>query len=120
MGEVFDKLCPYYIQYGMTYDQYWHGDPWALRAYKQAYLMKRKSENFLGWLNGIYTQRALAVVIHNAFSRSGTPPLKYYEEPLDIFPKTEAEKQADMEKKQDALIAGLGAWKDMWDSNHKQ
>ena len=118
MSEVFERLCPYYLMYGMTYDQYWFGDPWQMRAYKESYMLRNKRENEMAWVQGIYFTNALGVVISNAFSKKGTPPKKYLSEPLDIFPKTEAEEKAAEEEKQRKLIAGLGAWKRMFDASH--
>lgn len=120
MSEIFERLCPYYMSYGMTYDQYWHGDPWSLKAYKDAYNLRNRHQNEMFWINGIYTLNALAVVIGNAFGKKGSPPRKYLEKPLDIFPKTEMEEKAEMEKKQRELIAKLGAWKTLFDAAHKE
>lgn len=119
MSEIFERLCPYYMSYGMTYDQYWHGDPWSLKAYKESYLLQRRRRNEEMYINGIYTMNALSVVIGNAFSKKGTPPRKYLDKPLDIFPKTEAEEAAEQEQKQKELIAKLSAWKAAFDARKK-
>lgn len=120
MSEIFERLCPYYMSYGMTYDEYWHGDPWSLRHYKTAYNLRNRHENEMLWLQWLYSLNALSVVIGNAFSKKGTPPRKYVEAPFDVFPKTEAEEAAEMEKKQKELIAKLSAWKTLFDANKKQ
>ena len=52
--------------------------------------------------------------------QEGAPPRKYVEAPFDVFPKTEAEEAAEMEKKQKELIAKLSAWKTLFDANKKQ
>lgn len=119
MSEVFERLCPYYLMYGMTYDQYWHGDPWSLKAYKEAYFLQQRSANEMAWLSGAYVMNAVSVVIGNAFSKKGTPPKRYLEKPLDVFPKTEAEMKAEEEEKQRKLIQGLTAWKAMFEAAHK-
>ena len=67
------------------------------------------------WVQGMYFANALSVVLSIAFSKNGTPK-KYMEKPLDIFPKTEAEEAAELEQKQQALIAGLSAWKKMFEA----
>lgn len=119
MSEVFERLCPRYMSYGMTYNQYWHGDPWSLKSYREAYFLRNRHENEMMWIQGLYTLNALSVVIGNAFSKKGTPPRKYLEKPLDIFPKTEAEEEAEMEQKQRELIAKLSAWKTVFDMAKK-
>ena len=104
----------------MTYDQYWHGDPWSLKYYKDAHNLRNRRENEMLWVNGIYMVNALSVAIGNAFSKKGTPPKKYLEKPLDIFPKTEAEEAAEMERKQRELIAKLSVWKTAFDAAKNQ
>ena len=119
MSEIFERLCPVYMSYGMTYEQYWYGDPWSLRAYKDAHMLRRKERNLFSWLDGLYTYSALNTVLANAFASKGTPPRKYLEQPLDIFPKTEAEEQAEQERKRRELVLKLTAWKKMFDNAKK-
>lgn len=120
MSEIFERLCPYYMSYGMTYDQYWHGDPWSLKDYKTAHGLRMREQNQMLWVQGLYSMNALSVVIGNAFSKKGTPPRKYLEKPLDIFPKTETEQKVEMEQKQQELIAKLSIWKKMFDEAKKE
>ena len=106
--EVFTELCPMYIAYGMTYEQYWEGDPWMVRAYAQSYLLKRKIENENAWILGAYIANAFGTVIANAF---GKKKANYLDKPLDIFPKTEAEKQMEIREGRKKLINWLNAFK---------
>ena len=102
--EIFTELCPVYIAYGMTYEQYWYGDPWITRAYAQAHLLKRKIQNENMWIMGSYMANAFGVVIANAFSKKR---LKYFDKPMEIFPKTEAEKKAEVREEKRKLITYL-------------
>lgn len=92
----------------MTYEQYWYGDPWMTRAYAQAYLLKRKIENENAWILGAYMANAFGTVVSNSF---GGKRNKYLEKPLDIFPKTEAEKQAEIREERRKLITWLNGMK---------
>ena len=87
--------------YGMTYDEFWFGDPWMARAYAQYYLLKRRQMNEELWLEGIYVANAFQTVLGNAF---GKQKLKYLEKPLDIFEKTEAEKEREVMNERQKLI----------------
>jgi len=116
MSEIFQRLCPYYMSYGMSYEEYWHGDPWAMKDYKEAYMLRNRQANTMAWVQGVYFTDALSCVIGNAFGKKGSPPRKYMAEPLDIFPKTEAEQEAETERKQQELIAKLSAWKAAFDA----
>ena len=101
-------MCPLYIVYGMTYEQYWYGDPWMTRAYAQAYLSRRKVENEQAWIQGAYIANAVTVAIANAF---GKRKVDYLKQPLDLFPKTEAETQEEIRKEREKLIAWLNRMK---------
>ena len=90
-----------YMAYGMTYEQYWYGDPWMVRAYAQSYLLKRKIENENAWILGAYVANAFSTVIANSF---GKKKFNYLEKPLDIFPKTEAEEQNEIRAERRKLI----------------
>ena len=92
----------------MTYEQFWFGDPWMARAYAQAYLLKRRAMNEELWLEGIYMTDAFQVVLGNAF---GKKKLKYLEKPLDIFEKTEAEKEQEVRTERQKLINWLNRLK---------
>ena len=97
------------MQYGMTYDQFWFGDPYMCRAYAQAYLLKRRVENENMWIQGIYFANAFQVVIGNSFGKGHR--LKYLEKPLEIFPKTESEKKQEVREERQKLINWLNQWK---------
>ena len=96
------------MAYGMTWEQFWFGDPWMARAYAQSYLLKRKIRNEEMWINGIYIANAFQTVLGNAF---GKRQLKYMEKPLDIYGKTEAEKKREVRNERQKLINGLNKLK---------
>ena len=89
--EYFEALCPIYIAYGMTYEQFWFGDPWIARSYREAYVERRKEENTRDWLQGAYIYNAVSTALANAFRKKGTKTVDYLEEPFRIFPLTKEE-----------------------------
>ena len=96
---------------GMSYEQYWEESPFLAVVYRQAYRLKRETENEQAWLQGLYIYDAFAVVLANAFGRRGSRKLNYLEQPIDIFPLTEREKKrreeienAKMQKAMEAMI----------------
>ena len=99
--EFFESVCPIYMLYGMTYDEFWHGDPWMAKAYKEKHLLERKQKNEEMWVNGMYQLSALSVALNNAFNKS---KIKYVEKPFDIFPKTEIEKEEEKRNERQKLI----------------
>ena len=101
----------------MTYEQYWFGDPWMVRAYAQAYLLKRKVENENAWIQGAYMANAFGAVIGSSF---GKKQVKYMEKPMDLFPKTEAEKAEEIRNERRKLIQFLSGWKKAVDRKKKE
>lgn len=98
---------------GMTYDQFWDGSPYLAITFRKAYKLRRQIGNEQAWLQGLYVYNAFEVCLGNAFSKKGSKRLKYIEQPIDIFPPTEAEKkrreQAEYAKMQKALEAMIAS-----------
>lgn len=78
---------------GMTEEQYWDKTPYLAVAYREAYRLRKKSENEYAWLQGMYIYDALSVVVGNAVAKKGAKKNTYLERPIDIFPLTEREKK---------------------------
>ena len=89
--------------YGMTYKQYWYGDPRMVKHFREAYKLKLKERNEEMWRQGLYFLDALNVALRNNINLSGKAikPLQYMSEPIRLFPLTEEEKEAKAEKERD-------------------
>lgn len=80
----------------MTPEQFWHGDPWLCKVYRDAYQLKLQEQNNSAWLQGLYVYNAVATVASQMTSKK---KVKYMEKPLDIFgvekevPKEEQERK---------------------------
>ena len=107
MTEVFEQVCPTYLAYGMSWEQFWFGDPYMVIIYRDAYILKRRAQNENLWLQGIYFYNALGAALNNCFSKQER---KYIEKPLDAFPKTRAEKRVEKINAKKRLIAYLNRW----------
>ena len=59
LAEIFTQAFPYYLAMGMTYDEFWHGAPSLVRAYRKAQDMKRHEKNYELWMQGRYIFEAL-------------------------------------------------------------
>lgn len=91
--------------YGMTYDEFWRDDPWLAKWYRLAYIEKRKAENRRDWILGNYFFDAVGVALGNAFRKKGSQPMRYLEDPLPIFPPTQAELDEANRKEQEKIEA---------------
>lgn len=89
---------------GMTAAEFWDGDPWLAAAYRESARIsnQRKSEEM--WLQGLYFYNALSTALSNAFSKKGTRPAKYTEEPIRVVPYTEREREAIAERERQKAI----------------
>ena len=112
--EVFEESLPYYLSIGMTWEQYWEGDPYLTVAYRAAHLLNVEQRNQELWLQGLYVHQAFAVVLSNAFGKKGAKKQKYPEEPYRITPLSEREKAAKAAKEREKLIAQLNHWERAW------
>ncbi len=97
-------MCPYYLAAGMTYEQFWEGEPKLAAAYRKADQIRRKKQNEQMWLNGLYTAEALASTVGTMFSKGNKH--KYPQEP---FPVTEDEAKERQERAARAKEARLKA-----------
>ena len=97
-----------YITYGMTYEQFWYGDPWMVKDYAESYLLKRRVRNEELWLEGLYIYRAIRAVIASAF---GGRNEKYLTQPFDFLPKTKQEKEQEVLEKRQKVIDYFNTFK---------
>ena len=103
--------------YGMSWREFWHGDPWAAVHYRDAHNLKRRMRNEELWLQGLYIRDAVESVMGSMNGKR----ISYLKQPLDIFPKTKAEKEAEIEAERKKLIEYLSAFKANSDArNQKQ
>ena len=112
LTRLFEKLCPIYMVYGMTYDEFWHGDVYRALFYKKAYDMNMKMQldmnDYNFWLQGMYVYEAIcdASPIYHDFAKKGTKPLPYASEPYGIKRKKEQKEElSEQEIKNGRLIA---------------
>ena len=98
---------------GMTYDEYWYGEPMMVRAYYKADKLRREREDEAAWLNGLYMLAALNATIGNIGNKG--KPNEYPNEPIASAEKRKREqKRTEREEKQEAL------WAEAWMSSMVQ
>ena len=97
--QQFYEHFPYYLSIGMTYDQYWNGDPMLTKYYRQADEMRNERKNQELWLQGMYIYEALCDVapIMTAMPKKGAKPHRYSEKPYSI---TEKQLRKEREEKE--------------------
>lgn len=111
--EIFNEAFPYYLSIGMTYELYWHGEPWLVKAYQEAYERQIDRMNYEKWLQGRYVYQAIGALtpILNPLSKKKKAE-EYLKEPLIITEKAKKRKEIEEGKKTaNFLIAWAGAIK---------
>lgn len=103
---------------GMSYQEFWFASPFLVQTYYDAHTYRIRQRNEELWLQGLYNYSAFSSVI-NSFAWSlgggkGSKPKGYMEKPIDITPKTEAEKREEREKEKAKAIASLNRWLSAW------
>lgn len=85
----------------MTWEQYWYGETWMVRAFRKADELKQRRINENLWLQGRYVYDALLCVspIMHAFAGKDAKPIPYHEKPYPIT----ADEQEEERKKREEL-----------------
>lgn len=104
---------------GMSYTEFWEGQPDLVKAYYKADVYRREQQNNNMWLQGAYIYNAIAVVMANSFSKQGKNA-KYIEKPFEIIPKTKTDKEINAEKEKQKVIDYFTRFKKSWDMQHKE
>ena len=104
--KAFYDFFPYYLSVGMSYEQYWDGDPALVKYYRKADELRRKRANEEMWLQGMYIYEALCDVspLLHAFAKRGTKPNPYSDHPYAITSKerTDAQKRKEQQEREKA------------------
>ena len=91
---------------GMTYEQYWYGDPLMVRAFYKAFQLRQEQIDEQAWLNGVYVLRALDATVGNMFRKHGATPAEYPQEPMTLTSRRQREAEASERRKaQEAVWA---------------
>lgn len=84
LAEKLDNDCAYYIAIGMPYQEYWEGDPEAVKYYRKAQEIRVKEENAKAWWQGAYFYEALVNVAPALMFGSKSKPKPYPNQPHEI------------------------------------
>lgn len=121
LSQLFDEKCPIFMSYGMSYDEYWHGDSYRAKYYLQAHKIKVRQKDEEMWMQGMYIYEALCDVspILHAFSKTGTKPLQYSNTPyLSKAKDLQTKEEKKQEKKNAQLMARV--YFENWARNTKK
>ena len=87
ISKYLETICPYYIMYGMSWDEFWNESLDRLAAYWQAHQFAVESRNQELWMQGLYIRDAVACCL--------SAKAKYPEKPHRITAMTDAEREEE-------------------------
>ena len=106
--EVFNQSCPIYMAMGMSYSDFWDGEPEMARAYSKAYELKIELENDAMWQMGAYIAEAVASSI---YGKKAPYPTKPHSLGTRLSKEREkAEEYERMQREQQAIMAKVQQW----------
>lgn len=96
---MLDQACPYYISIGMSYWDYWDGDPIMTKYYREADVLARKRDNYRAWMQGAYVYEAVGNLAPalKAFAKGSPKPYRN-----EVMPFTVEERREQEERKERA------------------
>ena len=116
LSQFFEKQCPIYMSYGMSYKDFWHGDAYEVSFYKKAYKLKLQQQDENNWMIGMYVYEAIidcSPTLH-PFSHN-RKPLQYAEKPflfdkLNETQKNEKELEQEQENERLKFVVQMNNW----------
>ena len=102
--EHFEEQLPFYLSIGMSYKEYWYGDCWLAKHYRDAHKLRLRRDNEQAWLIGRYVYDAVCAVspLLHAFAKNGTTAHPYLERP---YPSSMEEvREREIQKLKDAAV----------------
>ena len=95
---------------GMTYDEFWNQDVEMVRAFRKAHELKRRQQNEMLWVQGLYVRDALLATVGNMFADNSAKKNEYPAEPYPVTAEQVAEKkEAERRKMEERMKADVMA-----------
>lgn len=105
--------------YGMTEEQFWSSNPRIISVWEKIWKDEQNRQNQMAhFYVGNYVMRAVATAVDGCLNgRKAT--IKFFEEPIRLFPMTEEEKEEARQREIQKFIAFANSKKASYESTHK-
>ncbi len=117
--DALDKRCAYLMSCGMSYEDYWHGDPKMARFYTEAERLRTEKQNTMMHLLGAYVYRAIGAYA-SAFVSPFLKDPKIEPYIVDKLPITKHEAEEVGKAKEAREIALLESFFESWNGEIKK
>jgi hypothetical protein len=101
LTDAFEKACPIYMSYGMSYNDFWYGSAFMTKFYRESHKLKIQEQDENNWMIGTYVYEAImdCSPILRAFSKA-KKPLPYAQKPY-LYDKLTEDKKTEEQKEQE-------------------
>lgn len=103
LTDAFIAMCPFYLEMGMSYNDYWHRNTSVHKAYRDAYELRKRNNEWARHRQGEYVLQALAVALQ-CFSKDKSQNVKY---PTKPWPLTERDAREREEREAKARYMNM-------------
>ena len=100
----------------MPSNEYWDGDPWLVKGYREAYKIKQDEQNTYLWLQGMYNYIGVATALNNGFSNTKQ---EYPKQPFDLH-QEEKKKQETPEEIRERYYQRFKRMEEMFNQAHSE
>ena len=97
---MFWGVLPEYLTYGMSVDEFWHGNVWLAESYRKAHEIKLQEMNNQAWLQGLYVYNAVGTI---AAKLTSNRQIEYMDRPIDIFAPKSYEEERETARQEAAF-----------------
>ena len=104
IAQYIEDCFPYYLSLGMSYDEYWYGDPCLVEAYRKAEDIRTHRKNWEMWMNGRYVYDSVMRLIPSLQLLKPREPIEYMKEPYPLTKEEYEERIIREEKEQQEKI----------------
>lgn len=95
--KLFDVECTRALSFGMSYDEFWCGEPEIYRYYAEVFVKREKdrfaSDDLMAWMIGSYVDAALGNNLSAMFSKTPRKNSLYPESPVFAAANSEEAKR---------------------------
>lgn len=93
----------------MTAQEYWRGDPYLCKFYREKYRLEKDRLNQQLWLQGLYFYTAIGSALAGAFGKSHSEAQKYPSKPFSLSDDKEYDSKANAAAEREKIIQNLKA-----------
>lgn len=101
LAKQYEKEFPFFLSIGMSYDQYWYGEPRLALSYYKAFEIEKERKNQEMWMNALYIYNTIGsfAEILPAFPKKGAKIHPFMKEPIPLT-KKEMERRKERDERE--------------------